>query len=94
MYGIFTLVKPVSPIVIAANGENQQQQKYPTGFKVKKQTYQQQISRAKFVVFVHKRIQEKHHRKKAPEKKMRKQQWLVLRVGGYLAKKTDGYSFF
>ena len=39
--------------IIVANGEQQQQHKHPTGFKIKKQTHGQQVQTASFRHLVH-----------------------------------------
>jgi hypothetical protein len=82
-----------SPAVIADDGKDEQQQEEAAGFEIKEKADREKINGARARVFINLGVANKHYKKKGPEKKMREQQGLILRIGDYELPQLYGFTF-
>lgn len=69
-----------SPVIIADNRKDQQDEKNTAGFVIKEKADEQEIDRARLVLLIDQGIDAQHHRKKSPEIQLRKNNGLAFDV--------------
>ena len=69
-----------SPVIIADNGEDKQDEEHTARFVIKEKTHQQKVDRPCFILPVDQRINSQYHRKKSPEIQLSKDHRLAFRI--------------
>lgn len=78
-----------APVIVAADGEEQKQNKHAAGLKIKEEADKQQVDGAPLIDLINKRVEEKNKKKEAPEKELCKQQRFILGVSEYVVDESD-----